>query len=110
MLNSDNYLVIILIILTIICYLGSGFFGAIIFSELWRRWRGNTETKEENYDESSFKLIKPDDTVWLKLCQAICIILGPVTLSILSILLCGIFLVYIAYAMIGIIIWIKGRL
>ena len=107
MLNSNNYLVIILIILTIICYLGSGFFGAIIFSELWRRWRGNTETKEENYDESSFKLIKPDDTVWLKLCQVICIILGPVTSSIL---LCGIFLVYIAYAMIGIIIWIKGRL
>ena len=107
MLNLDNYLVIALIILTIICYFGSGFFGAIILGELWRGWCKDTEAEEEDYDDDSFKLIKPGDTGWLKLCQAICVILGPVTPCIL---LCGIFLVYIAYVIIGIIAGIKGRL
>ena len=98
MLNSY---IVILVILLVALYIGSGFFGALLLSMFWRGW-----TEESSYDEKEadyepeFKLFKPGDTSWLKVCQCLCVLFGPV---VPCIIICIMFLVYLVYALLGIV-------
>ena len=106
MLNSY---IVILVILLVALYFGSGFFGALLLSVFWRGWteESSYDEKETDYDNEEgpdFKLFKPGDTSWLRVCQCLCVLFGPV---VPCIIICIMFLVYLVYALLGIVALFK---
>ena len=80
-----NYYAILVITLSVILYLAAGLFGAILVGGIVRGCKDNNQ----DYDEIELQFREPEDTVTLKILQAISIILGPLVPAILLTLAFG---------------------
>ena len=80
-----NYYAILVITISIILYLAAGLFGAILVGGIVRGCEGNNQ----DYDEIELQFRDPEDTVTLKILQAISIIFGPLVPAILLTLAFG---------------------
>ena len=93
-------LIIVLVIIGLL-YLGSGYFGAVMLTKLWKSSsQVKNKTANPEIDEGISEKPKESKSITLTICQCISILLGP---TIPCTIICVLFLVYLFLGIINII-------